>query len=52
MPKKGGAKKAYAAMKRTYGAKKGKQVYYATANKRGKGKTQAARERNAFKKKR
>jgi hypothetical protein len=52
MPLRGGAKKAMAAMKRKYGAKKGKKVFWATANKRGKGKTRDAKARNAYKKKR
>jgi hypothetical protein len=42
------ARKAYRAMQKTYGAKKGRQVFYATANKRGKGKTRSARIRSAY----
>ena len=33
MPRRGGAAKAYRAMTKTYGAKKGRQIFYATANK-------------------
>jgi hypothetical protein len=32
MPRRGGAAKAYRAMAKKYGAKKGKQVFYAKAN--------------------
>jgi hypothetical protein len=32
----GDAEKAYSAMQRTYGEKKGKQIFYATKNKRKK----------------
>ena len=31
----GSGKKAMASMKKTYGAEKGKEAFYATANKRG-----------------
>lgn len=34
MPRKGGAAKAYRAMVKTYGPKKGRQVFYAKANTR------------------
>jgi hypothetical protein len=47
-----GARKALRAMQKRYGTKKGRQVFYATANKRGKGKTRSARVRSAFRKKR
>lgn len=47
-----GARKARRAMMKTYGAKKGKSVFYATANKRGKGKSRRARVNSAFKKRR
>jgi hypothetical protein len=33
----GDARKAYAAMRKQYGAKKGRQVFYATLNKRRRG---------------
>jgi hypothetical protein len=46
------ALKARRAMMKQYGAKKGKQVFYATANKRGKGKSRLAKVRSAYKKKR
>lgn len=46
------ANKAYRAMQKTYGKKKGKQVFYALANKKGKGKTRLARVRSAYKKRR
>ena len=52
MPVKGGAAKARRAMRKRYGKKKGDRVFFATANKRGKGKTLDARVRNAFKRKR
>jgi hypothetical protein len=52
MPFKGGAKKARARMRKQYGKKKGDRVFFATANKRGKGKTLDARARNAFRKRR
>lgn len=32
---KGSGKKVMAAMKKEYGAKKGKEIFYATANKQG-----------------
>ena len=46
-----GARKAYRAMTKRYGKKKGRQVFYATANKRGKGKTRTAKVRSAYRKK-
>jgi hypothetical protein len=46
------AQKARRAMMATYGKKKGLQVFYATANKRGRGKTRMARVRSAFRKRR
>jgi hypothetical protein len=52
LPLKGGAAKAKRAMKKKYGAKKGTRVFWATAMKRGKGKTRDAKARNAFKRKR
>jgi hypothetical protein len=45
------AGKARRSMMKHYGAKKGKQVFYATANKRGRGKSRGARIRSAYKKK-
>jgi hypothetical protein len=51
MPLKGGAKKARASMRKTYGKKKGDQVFWATANKYGKkGKSRDAKARTVFKK--
>jgi hypothetical protein len=47
-----GAKKAYRSMLKRYGKKKGRSVFYATANKRGKGKSRSARVRSAYRKKR
>lgn len=52
MPLKGGAAKAKRAMTKKYGKKKGTRVFWATAMKRGKGKTRDAKARNAFKRKR
>jgi hypothetical protein len=52
MPLRGGAGKALRAMRKRYGKKKGDRVFWATANKRGKGKTRDAKARNAYKKKR
>lgn len=52
MPLRGGARKAMNAMKKRYGKKKGERVFWATAMKRGKGKTRDAKARNAYKKKR
>jgi hypothetical protein len=46
------ARKAYRAMQKQYGAKKGRQVFYAVANKRGKGKSTSAKVRSAYKRKR
>lgn len=40
------------AMRKKYGTKKGTSVFWATANKKGKGKTRDAKARNAYKKKR
>ncbi len=40
--KPGAAAKAHAAMAQEYGAKKGESVFYATMNKRKKGKTHLA----------
>jgi len=34
-----GARKALKAMQKRYGAKKGKQIFYAKANEKGRGKT-------------
>lgn len=48
MPLKGGARKAMRAMRKRYGAKRGTRIFWATANKRGKGKTRDAKARNAF----
>lgn len=47
-----GARKALRAMQKRYGAKKGKKIFYARANKRGKGKTRAAKVRSAYRKRR
>lgn len=47
-----GARKALAAMKKRYGAKKGRSIFYAKANKRGKGKSMSARVRSTYRKKR
>jgi hypothetical protein len=52
MPIRGNAAKARRAMRRTYGKKKGERVFWATAMKRGKGKTRDAKVRNAYKRKR
>jgi hypothetical protein len=52
MPLRGGAAKAKRAMVRKYGKKKGTRVFWATAMKRGKGKTRDAKARSAFKRKR
>lgn len=52
MPLKGGAAKALRAMRKRYGKKKGTSVFWATANKRGKGKTRDAKARSAYKRKR
>lgn len=51
MPKKAynkGAKKALAAMKKRYGAKKGTSVFYAKANKYGRGKTNAKKANSVY----
>lgn len=50
MPLKGGAGKALSSMIKQYGKKRGTSIFWATANKRGKGKTRDAKARNAFKK--
>lgn len=52
MPLRGGAAKARRAMRKRYGKKKGDRVFWATANKRGKGKSRDAKARSAFKRKR
>lgn len=39
------------AMRKRYGKKRGTSVFWATANKRGKGKTRDAKARNAYKRK-
>lgn len=49
MPLRGGAAKARRAMRKRYGKKKGDRVFWATANKRGKGKSRDAKARSAFK---
>jgi hypothetical protein len=51
MPYGKGAKKARSSMVKQYGAKKGKAVFYATANKRGTGKSRTAKVNSAYKKK-
>lgn len=53
LPLKGGAAKAMKAMQKKYGAKKGKSIFYAKANKLWKGKKSArpdARARKTYKK--
>jgi hypothetical protein len=51
MPLRGGARKAMAAMKKRYGAKKGKRIFYAKANKYGKrGKSPDQKARSVYKK--
>jgi hypothetical protein len=52
MPYNKGAKKTRRAMRRRYGKKKGNRVFYATANKRGRGKSRTARVNNAYRKRR
>lgn len=47
-----GARKAYRRMQKQYGAKKGRAVFYAVANKKGKGKSTSAKVRSAYRKKR
>lgn len=46
-----GARKAYRSMTKRYGAKKGRSIFFARANKRGKGKSRSARVRSAYRKK-
>jgi hypothetical protein len=46
------ARKAYRAMQKQYGRKKGRQVFYALANKRGRGKTRRKKVNSAYKRKR
>jgi hypothetical protein len=43
-----GARKAYRAMQKQYGAKKGRQVFFALANKRGKGKSRKQRVNSTY----
>jgi len=43
-----GSKKALKRMKKTYGAKKGTSVFYAKANKYGKGKSNSARANSVY----
>jgi len=51
MPRRGGAAKAFRAMGKTYGSKKGKSVFYAKANKAGaKGKSMHAKTQGYYKK--
>lgn len=45
-----GSRKALAAMKKKYGSKKGTSVFYALANKRGKGKTRASKANSVYSK--
>jgi len=45
-----GGKEALAAMKKRYGTKKGKAVFYARANKLGKGKTRLQKIRSVYSK--
>jgi hypothetical protein len=45
-----GAQKALAAMQKRYGAKKGKQVFYAKANEKGSGKTMMQKANSIYKK--
>lgn len=47
-----GSKEALAAMKKRYGAKKGTSIFYAKANKLGKGKTPLAKANSVYTKKR
>ena len=51
MPLRGGAAKARRAMRKRYGKKKGERVFWATAMKRGKGKSRDVKARSAFKRK-
>ena len=46
-----GARKAYRRMQKQYGTKKGRSVFFALANKKGKGKSQSAKVRSAYRKK-
>jgi hypothetical protein len=46
------ARKAYRSMTKQYGKKRGRRIFYATANKRGRGKTNRAKASSAFRKKR
>ena len=48
---KGKGKKVMASMKERYGEKKGKQVFYATANKKGLGKSKKNKAQTAALKK-
>ena len=53
MPKKSyskGAKKALAAMRKRYGKKRGTSIFYAKANKYGKGKSNAKKANSVYKK--
>lgn len=45
-----GSRKALTRMKKRYGAKKGKAVFYARANKYGKGKSNAAKANSIYSK--
>lgn len=51
MPRSKNASKAYRRFRKTYGKVKGTSIYWKFVNKKGKGKTRAAKERSAFKKK-
>jgi hypothetical protein len=51
MPKKSyskGAKKALSAMKKKYGAKRGTSIFYAKANKYGRGKSNAKKANSVY----
>lgn len=53
MPKKSyskGSNKALSAMKKEYGAKKGTSIFYAKANKFGKGKSNSAKANSVYSK--
>lgn len=53
MPKKSyskGSGKALSAMKKRYGAKKGTSIFYAKANKYGKGKSNSAKANSVYSK--
>jgi hypothetical protein len=49
--KASGAAKARRAMRKRYGKQRGDRIFWATAMKRGKGKTRDAKARSAYKRK-